>query len=242
MFTLVPVLFSLVTVIGLLATIFGFIGFFRAGRSPALSQGMGLSGAVLGLVAIGLATWGLVITIGAMEQSTPQLNQAIASSTESPDASPTSPGTSPKAKGSAPPKNSRERERIPLGTVAEMPPFTVKIVSVERQPTVSDSLDTHKAQGSYVIVRMAVENVGQSPAEFSATDSRLLDADGRQYNWDSDATISQSQRREGLYDEINPSQKITRVLVFDLPRQASPVSIRVPGTKGSAGVLMSLVR
>ncbi|GAA1738787.1 DUF4190 domain-containing protein [Nonomuraea bangladeshensis] len=227
----IPILFFASGTLGLLAVIFGFVGRARASRGTASNGGLALSGAILGLISMGLATWGLVVTVSAVGDAATQLDKALASATASPE------GADPS------PTKSQTRKPVPLGAVAKEPPFSLKVVSVSREQTVSSSIDSHKAQGSYVVVQVLVKNTSNSPASFDGTDSGLLDSDSKQYNVDSDATISQNlETGQGLYDEINPGQKVTRVLVFDLPKKAKPVVIAMFGAEGSDGAFMYLVK
>ncbi|GAA2872023.1 DUF4190 domain-containing protein [Nonomuraea rubra] len=227
----IPILFFASGTLGLLAVIFGFVGRARASRGTASNGGLALSGAILGLISMGLATWGLVVTVSAVGDAATRLDKALASATASPE------GADPS------PTKSQARKPIPLGAVTKEPPFSLKVVSVSREQTVSSSIDSHKAQGSYVVVRVLVKNTGNSPASFDGTDSGLLDSDSKQYNVDSNATISQNlETGQGLYDEINPGQKVTRVLVFDLPKKAKPVVIAMFGAEGSDGAFMYLVK
>ncbi|MEU8148105.1 DUF4352 domain-containing protein [Nonomuraea sp. NPDC048901] len=228
---LIPVLFFIAGTLGLLAVIFGFVGRARAGRGAASNGGTALSGAILGLISMALATWGLVITVNAVGDAATKIDQIVASATASAE-----PGDPSPSKSQAP-------KPLALGAVAKEPPFSLKVLSVSREQTVSSSIDSHKAQGSYVVVRVLVKNTGNSPAAFDGTDSGILDSDGKQYNVDSDATISQNlEGGQGLYDEINPAQKVTRVLVFDLPKKAKPVVIAMFGAEGSDGTFMYLVK
>lgn len=254
---MIPVLFSIVSVVGLAAVILGFVGFVRAGRSAAFSGGLGLAGAVLGLAAMVLATWGLAITVSAQNDpaaqqasaeggTAPQLDQVIESMAASPEATEPAPTDSESVSSestSSQPTESSERTPIPLGAVAQRPPFTLRILSVDRRPTVSSSLSSYTAQGSYVIVRIQAENIGNSPAKFEGEKSRLLDADGKQYNAYFDATSSLSiAAGTGVYEEINPGQKITRVLVFDLPKKATPTVLAISDDGDSYGPFMSLTK
>lgn len=260
---MIPVLFSIVSVIGLIAVVLGFIGFIRASRDATLSGGIALAGAVLGLLAMGLATWGLVLTISAMDDAerrtaiaagdiasetegdtietteeaaggtgkkvTPQLERLVASAMASP--------TPSKAKEAESKKNSTQKI-VPPGAVAKEPPFTLKVLTVDRQPSVEGSFETHKAQqGSYVIIQILVENIGNVPARFHGTESRLLNTDGKQYTVDTDVFITLNN---GTYKEINPGQKVTRVLAFDVPKQAKPAVLVVRDVESLDGVLMAL--
>ncbi|MFF4772635.1 DUF4352 domain-containing protein [Microtetraspora fusca] len=90
-------------------------------------------------------------------------------------------------------------------------------------------------------VKVLVKNTGDGPAQFDGMDSGLLDADAKQYNVDSSATISQNlENGAGIYDKINPGQKVTRTLVFDLPEKTTPRVIAMFGSEGSNGAFMYL--
>ncbi|MBB4699959.1 DUF4190 domain-containing protein [Sphaerisporangium siamense] len=223
---LIPLLFFIAGTLGLLAVIFGFVGRGRAGKGIASNGGVALSGAILGLISMGLATWGLVVTVNVVSDTATQLNETLSS-----------PGAMPKATKSQAPKP------LALGAIANEPPFRLRVMSVSREQTVSSSIDSHRAQGSYVVVRILVKNSGNSPATFDGTDSGLLDAKAKQYAVDTEATISQNlETGKGLYDTVNPGQKITRVLVFDIPKTATPVVISMFGAENSAGSFMYLVK
>ncbi|MEV6155011.1 hypothetical protein AB0L53_32180 [Nonomuraea sp. NPDC052129] len=139
---LIPVLFFIAGTLGLLAVIFGFVGRARAGRGAAANGGTALSGAILGLISMALATWGLVITVNAVGDAATKIDQIVASATASAEA------------GDPSPSKSQAPKPLALGAVAKEPPFSLKVPSVSREQTVSSSIDSHKAQGSYVVVRV----------------------------------------------------------------------------------------
>ncbi|MFI6513330.1 DUF4190 domain-containing protein [Streptosporangium sp. NPDC050855] len=227
---LIPLLFFIAGLLGLLAVIFGFVGRARAGKGGASNGGVALAGAILGLLSLGLATWGMVITVNAVDEAATQINQALSSTAPKPTKDPT-------------PSASKAPKPIALGAVAREAPFALKILSANRRQVVSNLIGSHKAQGSYVVVHVLVKNTGKNPAQFDGTNSGLLDSDTNQYVIDSEATISQNlESGQGLYDQINPGQKVTRVLVFDIPKKANPVVIALFGAEGSQGSFMYLVK
>ncbi|WP_066944457.1 DUF4190 domain-containing protein [Microtetraspora fusca] len=220
---LIPLLFWLAGTLGLLAVIFGFVGRSRASKGTASNGGVALSGAIVGLAALGRASWGLVITVNATKDAVTAIDQALS--------------TDPVARAT----KSSAPKPLAFGKVASEPPFALKILSAERAKTVSSSIDNHTAQGSWVVVKVLVKNTGDGPAQFDGMDSGLLDADAKQYNVDSSATISQNlENSAGIYDKINPGQKVTRTLVFDLPEKTTPRVIAMFGSEGSNGAFMYL--
>lgn len=231
----VPFLFIVAGTLGLLAVIFGFVGRARATRRQASNGGMALAGAILGIVAMAGATWGVVRVVLFVDSTVTQAQQEWSSTYADPaDPAPESGAALPTATPTKAPKP------LKLGAIAREEPFSLKILSTERKAVVSNSIGSHKAQGSYAVVRILVKNTGDAPASFDAMDAQLLDADGKVYVVDSDATISQNLGDVGLYDPINPSQKITRVLVFDLPKKATPLIIGLVAAEGSTGSFMYL--
>ncbi|MGV9602108.1 DUF4352 domain-containing protein [Streptosporangium sandarakinum] len=220
----IPLLFWLAGTLGLLAVIFGLIGRARHGKGLASNGAVALAGAILGLVAMGLATWGMVITINAAKDTVAAIDEALATD-----------GPAAKATKSAAPKP------LAFGRVASEPPFALKITSATTTKTVTSVVDNHSAQGVFVVVKVLVKNNGDRPARWDGTDSGLLDSDAKQYNVNAEATISQNLGDGGgLYDEINPGQKVTRTLVFDIPAKATPRVVGLFGSQGSTGAFMYL--
>ncbi|WP_182906368.1 DUF4190 domain-containing protein [Microbispora sp. H13382] len=217
---LVPLLFFVAGTLGLLAVVFGFAGRSRARRGAASNGGVALAGAVLGLAAMGLATWGTVVFLGAADDAVTAIDDAL--STDSPVT---------KATRSATPTP------VALGSVAHEPPFTLKVLSATRERTLSDVIENYRAQGVFVVVKVQVKNIGENPATFDGMDSGLLDTDGRRYNVQDMVTIGQNA---DLYEEINPGQRTTRTLVFDIPAKATPQTIGMSGAQGSDGVFLSV--
>ncbi|NRQ40821.1 DUF4190 and DUF4352 domain-containing protein [Nonomuraea sp. NN258] len=229
---LIPIFFWMAGTLGLLAVIFGFVGRARAGRGEATNGGMALTGALLGLVAMGVATWGLIVTITAVNDTINEIDKAVTSARADFEQGP--------ADASEPTK-SPAKKPIALGQVAREAPFALKVLSVSRKSVVSSSIENLKAKGSFVVVRVLVKNTSKSPATFDGSDSGLLDSDSKQYVWDSNATINQNLTSgEGLYDPINPGAKVTRTIVFDLPAKSTPMVIALFGSTGSDGAFMYL--
>jgi uncharacterized membrane protein YhhN len=66
-FGLIPILFVVAWICGLLALVFGISG-FRKGRQGAPHKGMALAGLILGIVALALGGWGVAIVSDAFNQ------------------------------------------------------------------------------------------------------------------------------------------------------------------------------
>jgi hypothetical protein len=96
------------------------------------------------------------------------------------------------------------------------------------------------AQGIFVLVDMQVENVGRSSQTYSADYQRLLDSEGRQYSPDRRATMQQSAGHIDI--DINPGNKASTGLAFDVPAGAQPSQyvLLVHGSPDSDGVTLAI--
>jgi len=70
----VPLLFLGSGALGVLAIVFGIIGFRRARRGMASNRAMAVTGLVTGVVAFGLAIWGVVIIMSGLNTVSGELD------------------------------------------------------------------------------------------------------------------------------------------------------------------------
>lgn len=91
----------------------------------------------------------------------------------------------------------------------------------------------YRAENRFVITPVAMKNVGKKPFSMMTfvTEATLTDSSGAIYNIATDISSTQTVRAtpNGFSWEINPSSKGKVVLVFDIPKDADPVSIAVDG-------------
>lgn len=111
--------------------------------------------------------------------------------------------------------------------------FTVSKVD---PPT--NSIDTQTASGKYVVVHLTVTNIGDAPQQFWEIDQALIDKDGRQYKYDTMATVF--SRGAGKSNWINPGSTLESTVVFDIPAGAQPASIELHDSGNSPGVTVDL--
>ena len=110
------------------------------------------------------------------------------------------------------------------------------------KPTVTDASGfiTKSAQGKYCMVNVTVKNIGDKAQYFSATDQKLLNAAGQQYSADYEATSVNSDHNDSFMSQINPGNSVQGVMVFDIPKDQTPVTMELHDSSFSGGVKVTL--
>lgn len=98
-----------------------------------------------------------------------------------------------------------------------------------------------KAQGQFVILHMTVKNTGDEAQYFSESEQVLTDAQGRKHKTDSAASLYYEDKNDlALGEEINPGNEVSGVLIYDIPKDAKPVSVELHDSAFSDGVTVTL--
>ncbi|MEU6391278.1 DUF4190 domain-containing protein [Streptomyces sp. NPDC046939] len=74
---LVPIMFWLAGILGVIALILGLTGRGRAKRGEATNKGVALTGVILALVSLGLAVFGAVTTFKAVDDAVDEINKSV---------------------------------------------------------------------------------------------------------------------------------------------------------------------
>ncbi len=119
--------------------------------------------------------------------------------------------------------------------------FVVRSVTCGK-PSVTDSSGyvTKTAQGQYCLMNVAVKNIGDKQQYFSENDQKLLNSAGQQYSPDVTATLTNSNNSDALIAQINPGNTVQGTLVFDIPKDQTPVSAEMHDSAFSGGVKVNL--
>ncbi|HEU5145024.1 MAG TPA: DUF4352 domain-containing protein [Dermatophilaceae bacterium] len=96
-----------------------------------------------------------------------------------------------------------------------------------------------KAQGQFVLVHVTVANIGTEPQLLMDSAQTVFDAKGRKFSPDSTSGLY-IKDNEVLFTEINPGNTVKGILVFDMPKDASPASIELHDSAFSGGVSVAL--
>lgn len=99
---------------------------------------------------------------------------------------------------------------------------------------------TAEAQGQFVVVTMTVNNTSKQPKDFSPTNQKLVDTEGRSFEPDTTAQIYLGGSDIPVWDNINPGNTVEVKVVYDMPVDAKPASIELHDSMFSGGVKVNL--
>lgn len=119
--------------------------------------------------------------------------------------------------------------------------FVVKSVKCGQKKTGSGFL-SEEAQGVFCLVDVQVSNIGKEAQTFSGSDQKLIDKAGKEYSNDSGAEWDVNSDVKTWGEDINPGNKISGTLVFDVPAGTKPVAIILHDSLFSDGVRVSLLQ
>lgn len=96
-----------------------------------------------------------------------------------------------------------------------------------------------KAQGQFVLVTIRVRNIGDEAQTFTDSAQAAFDAKGREYAADTEAAIY-LEDNDVFLEEINPGNKVTGVVVFDVPKATKLTRLELHDSIFSGGVEVAL--
>lgn len=136
---------------------------------------------------------------------------------------------------------SEEQSKIPapVGTEVRDGKFAFLVTRVD--PPVASVGDNEffreEAQGEFVLVHVEVSNTGDQPQTYFGENQKLVDDQGRVYSNDTGAEFNLNK---DLVTEINPGNKISAVLVFDVPKGTVATAVEFHDSAFSNGVRVAL--
>jgi hypothetical protein len=116
--------------------------------------------------------------------------------------------------------------------------FTVKKVDCGKTSIGSQYLNK-KAQGQFCLVSVTVKNIGKEPQSLFGDNQYLFDSQNRKFSADTEAAIYLEDSKS-LYEEINPGNSLNGVIIYDIPKGASPKKIVLHDSAYSGGVTVNL--
>jgi hypothetical protein len=105
---------------------------------------------------------------------------------------------------------------------------------------VGSDLINEKAQGQFCLVTVTVKNIGKEPQHFSDSNQKGYAADGTEFSTDSGAGLLANEDANTIFNEINPGNQVTGVLVFDIPKGAKLAKLELHDSAFSGGVTVEL--
>jgi hypothetical protein len=119
--------------------------------------------------------------------------------------------------------------------------FTVKGVTCGKETVGTNEYLTKKAQGQYCLMDLTVKNIGNEKQSLLSSDQKLFNKDGQEYSADDIATMYNSEDSTSTwYSDINPGNSVSGVIVFDIPKDQTPVSAELHDSAFSNGVKVNL--
>lgn len=107
-------------------------------------------------------------------------------------------------------------------------------------PNVGSEYMTKAAQGQYCLLSVSVKNVGNEAQSLLSSNQYLFNASGQKYSADDTATMYAAPSGASWYSEINPGNTVEGTIVFDLPKDQTPVKAELHDSAFSNGVGVSL--
>ncbi|MEE1808382.1 DUF4190 domain-containing protein [Streptomyces sp. BE133] len=220
---LIPFLFWLAGILGVIALILGLAGRGRAKRGEATNKGMTTFGAVLGLISLILAVVGAVITFKAVDDAVNDLNKTVSDTAAS--AKP-KPGSDSAKDGDAAPKKKDTGKALEAGDSAVYDDDLTVTVGDATSYTPDTYAAGHTKGDKAYRVAVVIENAGKEKF-----DSALVNVTARagQDGVDADQ-IFDGKVGEGFSGTVLPGKKVTVQFAFDTPADAKNLTVEVnPG-------------
>lgn len=120
--------------------------------------------------------------------------------------------------------------------------FTVKNIKCG-VPNVGESYSTKTAQGQYCLLDVTVKNIGDQAQSLYSGNQYLYNAQNQKYSADDLATIDAAplgSTGSSWFNDINPGNGVEGVIVFDIPKNQTPVSAELHDSVLSGGVKVNL--
>ncbi|AXE78345.1 DUF4190 domain-containing protein [Streptomyces atratus] len=220
---LIPFLFWLAGILGVIALILGLAGRGRAKRGEATNKGMTTFGAVLGLISLILAVVGAVITFKAVDDAVNDLNKTVSDTAAS--AKP-KPGSDSAKDGDAAPKKKDTGKALEAGDSAVYDDDLTVTVGDATSYTPDAYAAGHTKGNKAYRVAVVIENAGKEKF-----DSALVNVTARAGQDGVDAEqIFDGKVGEGFSGTVLPGKKVTVQFAFDTPADAKNLTVEVnPG-------------
>ncbi|MEU0489423.1 DUF4352 domain-containing protein [Nocardiopsis sp. NPDC006139] len=127
-----------------------------------------------------------------------------------------------------------ESQDIGIGEPGVMADWRITVDSVETSPTYGDGYSLEEAQGEFHLVGLTVENIGREVGHFSEEDLTLIDAEGNRHEADTSILADDALSSE----QVNPGNRVTGTVAFDLPEGAQSTVLEVSGAGAPLEILL----
>lgn len=179
---------------------------------------------------VGLCCLGGIVTVAATAGK-PSHPQAAANSAATPAS------TSPASQTTAPATRQAKPTIAKLGQPVRDGKFEFVVSKVTcGRSRVGDAYLNKTAQGQFCLVNMSVRNIGKEAQIFDGSSQKAFGSGGVEYSNDSVAETYANENDDTFLNEINPGNRVTGVLVFDIPKGATIKRLELHDSAFSGGV------
>ncbi|MFF0380353.1 DUF4352 domain-containing protein [Actinoplanes missouriensis] len=96
------------------------------------------------------------------------------------------------------------------------------------------------AEGRYCVVTLSVRNIADEPKYFLGLAQKARDTDGEEYGYDEVAGLYANRNTRTFLEKLNPGDRVTGDLVFDIPRRVTLAALELHDFPLSGGVTVTL--
>ncbi len=118
--------------------------------------------------------------------------------------------------------------------------FTVASVECGKTSAGTNQYLQKQAQGQFCFVNVTVKNIASEAQTFDSSSQYLYDAANAKYSADGTASLYANPEGSTFLNQINPGNSVSGILVFDLPKDKTPVTAELHDSAFSGGVKVSL--
>lgn len=118
--------------------------------------------------------------------------------------------------------------------------FVVKSIECGKATIGTNEFLRKDAQGQFCLLSVSVKNIGDVKQSLFSFNQKLFDAAGKEYSADDTATLYITPQGSSWYSEINPGNSVEGRIVFDIPKNVTPITAELHDSAFSYGVNVSL--
>ena len=118
--------------------------------------------------------------------------------------------------------------------------FTVASVECGKASVGTNEYLTKQAQGQFCLVNVTAKNIGSEAQTFDSSSQYLYDAANSKFSADGTASLYANPQGSTFLNQINPGNSVSGILVFDVPKDKTPVTAELHDSPFSGGVKVTL--
>ena len=120
--------------------------------------------------------------------------------------------------------------------------FTISKITCGEANVGTNQYLTKQAQGQYCRVSMNIKNIGDKAQGLSSSNQKLIDGQGKQYSADDTATLYAAPEGASStwYNDVNPGNSVKGDIIFDIPKNVTPVIAELHDSPFSGGIKVGL--